>query len=135
MPDILHLLRVAAPPEDVFTLLTTEAGLRRWWTEDASIDTRPGGHGRVGFGPNRETRFRVEALVPPVMVGWRVAASFRAEWVDTTIAFDLRPAGEGCTLRFTHRGFPDADDDYALCTTGWAFYLFRLQDLFAPPEA
>src|SRR5437016_2730518 len=39
---------------------------------------------------------RVDELKPPVRVGWKTISSFRPEWDDTTITFDLR-AGGGTT--------------------------------------
>jgi uncharacterized protein YndB with AHSA1/START domain len=36
-------------------------------------------------------------------------------------------AGSDTTLSLAHRGFKDADDAYALSTTGWGYYLVSLQ--------
>ncbi len=33
----------------------------------------------------------------------------------------------GTTLSFAHCGFPKGDDEYAMCTTGWGYYLVSLQ--------
>jgi hypothetical protein len=35
-------------------------------------------------------------------------------------AFDLKPDGNDTTLLFAHRGFKNADDEYASATTRWA---------------
>ncbi len=69
----------------------------------------------------------IEALEPPSRIVWRTTGLFRPEWADTVITFRIRPSPEGTTLLLSHGGFPHADEDYALCTTGWAIYLTRLQ--------
>jgi len=48
----------------------------------------------VGFYKGKSvTKKRVDELKPPVRVGWKTISSFRPEWDDTTITFDLRAGG------------------------------------------
>jgi uncharacterized protein YndB with AHSA1/START domain len=42
MADILHLAIIRAPPEKVFSALTTLAGLAGWWTEDVHAEPKAG---------------------------------------------------------------------------------------------
>ena len=37
MADILHRIKIKAPPERVYEALTTEQGLADWWTKDVKI--------------------------------------------------------------------------------------------------
>ena len=129
MPDIMHMLKIDAAPERVYRAITTADGVRHWWTHDTELDTEVGGAGQFGFFDRRVvTTVRVEALVPPTHVGWRVASSGApGGWVGTTIAFDLRPDGDATTLLFAHRGFAEADEGYARVTTGWGIYLQSLR--------
>jgi len=128
--DIMHLLRIRAAPERVYTALATPEGIRSWWTPEADLDIHVGGFGEFRFhGGEKITRVRIEALEPPSRIVWRTTGSFRPEWADTVIIFRIRPSPEGATLLFSHGGFPHADEDYALCTTGWAIYLTRLQQV------
>jgi uncharacterized protein YndB with AHSA1/START domain len=70
MPDIMHLLKIQVPPEQVYQALTTAKGIRNWWTRDATLDSRPGGTGEFAFYERRVvTGIRVEALEPSAHVG------------------------------------------------------------------
>lgn len=128
MPDIMHLVRLRAPPSVVYRAFTTAEGVRAWWTPDADLEADNGGVGEFRFyGGAKATRIRIDELSPPRRVVWTVLESFRPEWVGTKITFELRPAAEGSELLFAHRGYPEADDAYALCTTGWGIYFAQLQ--------
>ncbi len=43
MPDILHRIGVNAPAEQVYASLATTEGLRNWWTDSTTGDTKVGG--------------------------------------------------------------------------------------------
>jgi uncharacterized protein YndB with AHSA1/START domain len=122
MPDILHLVKIQASPERVYRALTTSEGIRNWWTRDADIDDAVGGIGEFRFGAyggSSVTKVSIEELEPSVRVRWKTVESFRPEWAGTSISFDLRPEKSGTSLLFAHRGFAQADEIYALTTTGW----------------
>ena len=128
MPDIMHLIRFNSPPSVVYAMLTAPEGVRAWWTPDADLDAVVGGTGEFRFYDGKKvTRIRIDELAPPMRAVWTVVDSFRPEWVGTTITFELRPAGGGIELLFVQRGYPQADEDYAVCTTGWGIYIARLQ--------
>ena len=46
MADIMHLVKIAVPPERVYEALTTTEGIRGWLTRDADLDA-------VAAGPAR----------------------------------------------------------------------------------
>jgi uncharacterized protein YndB with AHSA1/START domain len=125
----MHLIKIRVSPERVYQALTTAEGIRNWWTRDADLDAKIGGTGefRFYYESRRVTRVRVDEIKPPVRVAWKTISSFRPEWEDTTITFDLRAEGSDTVLFFAHRGFKQADEAYALTTTGWAYYLVSLQ--------
>jgi uncharacterized protein YndB with AHSA1/START domain len=129
MPDILHLLTIKASPERVYQALTTAEGIRNWWTREAELEPRIGGKGEFRFYEGKGvTKVRVDMLEPPVRVGWTVtAANAPGGWEGTTITFDLGAKGSDTVLSFAQRGFKQADEGYALVTTGWAYYLVSLQ--------
>ena len=129
MPDILHLLTIHASPERVYQALATAEGIRNWWTREAELDPKLGGTGEFQFYEGKGvTKVRVDALEPPVRLGWTViAANAPGGWAGTKITFDLAAKGSDTVLSFAHRGFKQADEGYALVTTGWAYYLVSLQ--------
>ena len=129
MPDIMHLIKIPAPPDRVYQALTTSEGIRNWWTRDADLDPKVGGWGEFRFyGGAGVTKVRVDELKPPVRVGWTtMSANAPGGWDGTTITFDLRAEGSDTMLSFAHRGFKEGNEGYALVNTGWAYYLVSLQ--------
>jgi uncharacterized protein YndB with AHSA1/START domain len=130
MPDILHLLKIAVSSARVYQALTTSEGIRNWWTRDADIGSETGQHGQFRFssyGDLRTTQVVIEDLIPAQRVQWKVTASFMPQWLGTNISFELRPDPAGTMLAFAHSGFSAPGDIFALCNTGWAYYLVSLQ--------
>ena len=125
MPDIMHRIKIPAPPEQVYQALTTADGIRNWWTRDAELDQQTGGIGEFRFcGRRFVARVKVDELTPPTRVGWTVT---NAAWDGNTIQFDLEADGSNSWLSFTHRGFSKADQGYAGATTRWGYYLLSLR--------
>jgi len=129
MTNIMHLLKIVAPPARVYQALTTAEDIRNWWTRDADLDDRVGGSGEFRFYDRRvATNATIEELRPPARVAWRITASTApGGWPGTTITFDLRPEDGATVLIFAHRGFPEENEGYARVTTGWAYFLISLQ--------
>ncbi len=127
MPDIMHLLKIGVSKEKVYEALITAEGIRSWWTRDADLNEKVGEFRFGAYGSGYSTNVRVDELAANTKVSWTVTRSFRKEWEGTKIAFDLRDDGGKTILAFSHRGFPEADDNYAMCTTGWGYYLVSLQ--------
>jgi uncharacterized protein YndB with AHSA1/START domain len=125
MPDIMHRIKITAPPEQVYQALTTADGIRNWWTRDAELDQQIGGIGEFRFYERRfVARVKVDELTPPTRVGWTVT---NAAWDGKTIQFDLEADGSDSWLSLAHRGFSNADQGYARATTRWGYYLLSLR--------
>jgi uncharacterized protein YndB with AHSA1/START domain len=129
MPDIMHVVRIGATPEQVYAALTTAEGIRKWWTRDVALDSQTGGTGEFRFNQGRTvTRVRLDELEPPVRVRWTtIFSNAPAGWSGSTITFDLRAEGSNTVLSFAHRGFRQADERYLRVSAGWAYYLTCLQ--------
>jgi uncharacterized protein YndB with AHSA1/START domain len=129
MAVIKHLLKIEAMPELIYEALTTAAGVRNWWTNNADLDEQVGGEGifRFLYDVLVETKVKILNLQKPVLVNWSVLESFRPEQNGTIISFELRPSGKATLLHFSQEGFVEADDTYALMNTGWAYYLVSLK--------
>lgn len=112
MADILHRLRLSAPPADVFRALADDDFLRSFWdaVQVVPIDTTLG-----------------ERLA------WRCIDG-PAEWVGTEIAFELQPCPGGTLVRFSHRRWRAPTDVMAECATTWARVLLRLAAWVETPE-
>jgi uncharacterized protein YndB with AHSA1/START domain len=128
MPDIMHLIKIAVSPDRAYQAVATAEGIRNWWTRDTNLDSQVGGTAEFGFYGHRFViRSTVDSLTPSKHVGWTNISSTHGGFDGTTITFDLCPDGSDTVLSFAHRGFKQADGNYAGATTRWGYYLFSLQ--------
>jgi Activator of Hsp90 ATPase homolog 1-like protein len=58
MAELRHQIPINATPEKVYAALSTQAGLRGWWTVDATADEKVGGKADFGFD-KRQMVFRM----------------------------------------------------------------------------
>lgn len=129
MVDILHRVGVAgATPEKVYDALATVDGLAGWWTEDTTGSTAPGGVVAFRFPPIGGFDLEVVETVPSKHVSWRVVDG-PAEWIGTTVDWDLRQDGDWTIVMFSHRGWAEPVEFMHHCSTKWATYLMSLKAL------
>jgi hypothetical protein len=122
MPDISHMIRIAAPVERVAALVGTAEGFTKWWAED--VTKAPDGIVSLGFF-NRQTIYvlRPSAKMPS-RVSWRCESGH--EWAGTEIAFDLAADKSATVLRFTHANWAAVTDYFTSCNTTWGELMFRI---------
>jgi uncharacterized protein YndB with AHSA1/START domain len=89
MKEIIHRVGIACSPGEVFDALTTDEGLSRWWTTDA---TGAGDVGSIikfrfnGMGPD----FEVVALQTDSLVQWKHSGEMPGAWIGTEVSFQLK---------------------------------------------
>ena len=128
MAEILHRIGAKAPQDRTYEALSTREGLAAWWTNRTQ-----GEAGRVGGV--LQFRFeaggfdmKVTALEPGALVRWQVVDG-PAEWIGTTIEFELRTEGAFTLVHFSHRGWKEPSDGLRHCSTKWAVFLLSLKTL------
>jgi uncharacterized protein YndB with AHSA1/START domain len=95
------------------------------------MDVRPGGAYRIQVVPGHTARGEFVQIDPPHRLiytwGWEDGADGPSVVPpgSSTIEIELVPAGDGTTLRFTHRGLPSSESVESH-STGWDHYLARL---------
>jgi uncharacterized protein YndB with AHSA1/START domain len=126
MVDILHRVGITATPEKVYEALTTVEGLAAWWTTDTSGD----GDGvlKFRFGNVGGFDMKVLDLQPNARVLWEVVEG-PAEWVGTTVSFDLAQDGEWTIVLFAHAGWREPVEFMNHCSTKWAIFLMSLKSV------
>jgi uncharacterized protein YndB with AHSA1/START domain len=126
--DILHRIAVEnTGPEKVYDALTTIEGLSGWWTEDTTGDAAPGGTIAFRFPPGGFD-MKVLDATPADRVTWEVVEG-PAEWIGTTVEWNLRRDGDWTTVLFKHAGWAEPVDFMHHCSTKWATYLMSLKSL------
>lgn len=128
MVDILHRVGVEnATPEEVYDALTTVEGLAGWWTDDTKGSGEVGGKLEFRF-PAGGFDMEVVDLRPAERVEWRVVDG-PAEWIGTTIGWDLRRDGDYTIVLFKHQGWKEPVEFMHHCSTKWATFLMSLKSL------
>ncbi len=125
---IKKLFHIDAPMSKVFENLTTIEGLSQWWTVQTSGSTEPGGSIKFDFGTFEGPTMEVIEVRPNERVAWRCIDSSHG-WIGNTFVFSL-DENEGKTrVRFSHDGWEEQDDFYAICSFSWGRYLESLRQL------
>ena len=125
MPDIKHMIQIAAEPRVVHPLCATAQGFSRWWAADVKED-KATGNVELGFF-NRST---VYGLHPVQMSSPRDAhwlCQTGQEWTGTHLLFDLAEQKGQTLLRFSHAGWQAETDYFVSCNTTWGELMFRLK--------
>ena len=124
MPDIRHLIHIAAPAEAIFELVSTPDGFARWWAED--VELGPGGLVRLGFF-DRQTVYalRAETMLRPIRAGWCCESG--QQWSGTHLVFMHQRKGAETLLHFSHTSWREESDHFTLCNTTWGELMYRLK--------
>ena len=126
--DILHRVGIeGSTPQLVSEALTTVEGLAGWWTDDTRGSGQVGGVLQFRFPPGGFDMEVVE-LAPGERVVWRVVDG-PAEWIGTTVEWELRQDGDHTIVLFAHRGWAQPVEFMHHCSTKWATYLVSLKVL------
>lgn len=129
MKTILHTVHIHASPGRVFEALTTEVGLRGWWTTEATVAPGEGGVIAFTFHGDFHPRMEQTRLVPGELVEWTCIAG-HANWQDNDFTFLLRERDGDTSLRFVQEYAQELDDDtYGTYNYNWGYYLGSLKRL------
>ena len=135
-PDrIERTVELAHPPGTVWAALTTAEGLAAWFGDEATIDLRPGGAGRMRWANGFSVDLRVERVEEPTAFGftWPIYGLPADDPRRTYVEFTLEPVGAGTRLRVVESGFAQLPEDayrkaYDANTQGWTSELRELVD-------
>ena len=130
MVDILHKVGIeASSVTEAYKALTAPEGLSAWWAAGTTGDSeRIGGLIKFRFGERGGFDMKVLALQPARRVLWQVVEG-PAEWIGTTISFDLRQEGDWTLIFFKHQGWKEPVEFMHHCSTKWAVFLISLKAL------
>ena len=116
--DLIHRIGITAPAETIYRALTTEDGIRAWWTTDVKMDANAGGRAVFGFfGHSTEFQMRISAIEPFSLVRWQCTGGSAPDWIGTTQEFILEPQADEVLLIFCHGGWERGGDHRYFCNT------------------
>jgi uncharacterized protein YndB with AHSA1/START domain/uncharacterized protein YciI len=127
--SILASVEIAAPPERVFTALTSADDVTKWWGSDDTYRTtewtmklEPGAKWR-GAGKGADgAPFSVEGEVLEVDAPRKLVWTWRPAWDGghtTTITYRLEPIDGGTRVVIKHEGFADRVESCRSHGEGW----------------
>ncbi|MBH1965210.1 MAG: SRPBCC domain-containing protein [Comamonadaceae bacterium] len=132
MADIAHRIGIKSTPEAVYKALATREGVAGWWTENTTGESCVGSALRLRFTSDGteigDMQMKVLQLRPAELVLWEVVAG-PAEWIGTTIRFELKQEGEYCIVLFTHEDWKERVEFMHHCGTKWAIFMMSLKAL------
>ena len=126
-------VEVAAPAAKVYEAITTEKGLKGWWTTTCEAGTGVGSRATFRFGPTHNIML-TDKLAPDREVVWNcleqhhqaAGLSRKDEWAGTRIKFRLESRSPASTvLHFEHEGLTPELECYQICEAGWGHFLKR----------
>jgi uncharacterized protein YndB with AHSA1/START domain len=117
---------ITAPLARVRTAITTEAGYRAWWAQDADFD---GKQATFRFSTPSELRsvtFQVDRCGGSGIVMTCIAQENNADWLGTTLAIELGETPTGTRVHLAHSGYPANNEVYERCSDAWPYFLRSL---------
>ena len=127
-------LRIEAPIERVWQVVTDPAYVARWFGDKAEIDLRPGGAAMFGWSGHGDGHAVVERVEPPREFAFRWAREhdvpFEQAATTTLVEFSLTPERGGTRLRLVESGFAD-ETHHKENSAGWDAELADLVGLLA----
>lgn len=119
MARILFDLDIAAPPVKIRRALSTEDGIKSWWTQDATFGDGETPVMTLGF-PIAPMPFEVRLdEASDERVHWTSVGDFPPHWAGTEITWTLTATENGTNVLFNHDGWTDDEGPFAMSAYTW----------------
>jgi uncharacterized protein YndB with AHSA1/START domain len=126
MANIRHLLTINAPASKVYVAITEQKGLSSWWTPATKAESKVNSVAEFGFGGGYVKKMKITNLEPGKKVEWECTEA-HPEWIGTTISFGLEEKDGKTVLKFSHDGWNQETDMFAICNFNWGKFMQSLQ--------
>ncbi len=124
--SIKHLFHIDASKQKVFEAISTIEGLSNWWTIQTKGSTALNETIQFDFGDIVGPAMKVIKLEPSKEIIWKCIGSSPG-WLDHIFTFSLDEKEDKTRVRFTHDGWKELDDFYAICNFSWGRYMESLR--------
>ncbi len=139
-PDrIERVIDLEQPPVEVWRALTTAEGLSAWFSNEATVELRPGGSAQMTWTQTHSPVMRVERVEPYRVFAftWPVNGGGVTATPRTYVEFTLEPREGGTRLTLVESGFAQLPDDlygsnYDGHLEGWGRELVELVAYLSP---
>lgn len=121
------------PINEVYQALTSEAGLKGWWTRDCTVKPiQVSAENTFRFGPTF-TVMRIKEFIPNKKIVWECINHHFVnpdltklnEWIGTKLTFQLdeSPHDKSTHLHFTQEGLTPMLECFSICENRWDYFL------------
>ena len=117
---------IDAPLARVRTAITTEAGYRAWWAQDADFDGRQATFRFAVPTEPRTVTFRVDRCDASGIAMTCIAHENNSDWLGTKLAITLGETPTGTRVHLVHSGYPAMNEVYERCDEAWPYFLRSL---------
>ena len=124
MSDIRHEIHIQASQEIIYSLLSEDIGIRKWWGEKAEEN-------KDGISLSFNGKLAVFQLTPklanaPKRVEWFCES--KGEWRDSRLIFSITLQDDYTKLRFIHFGCKGmVGESVVQWNTRWVLWLLRIK--------
>ena len=126
MANIRHNLMINASTKKVYDAITSEQGLKGWWTNEVTAKPEEGYINHFKFSDEYFNKMKILKLNAPVEVHWE-GVDGDEEWVGTNLFFELNEKEEITLLRFSHLNWKNESEFFGFCSHHWGRYLDSLK--------
>jgi uncharacterized protein YndB with AHSA1/START domain len=123
---IKHLFHINASKGKIFEAISSINGLSNWWTIETSGNAVVDGIIKFRFADMGGPDMKITEIIPNEKVTWECVTSPHG-WTGTTLTFFLDENDGKTRVHFSHEGFKDQDDFYAICNFSWGRYMESLR--------
>ncbi len=123
--DYRIIVRVNAPADTVFNMVTSATAITSWWSP-ATGSGLHGGELRFPMVANEPPlTIRVDEATRPTIVRWTVTqCTFMQDWVGTQPSFIITSLDDdACEVEFVHRGLNDTLECKDMCSRSWDHFV------------
>ncbi len=128
MANIRHNLTIKASAEQVFYAITSEKGLRGWWTNSVTAKPEEGHINSFKFGDKYFNKMKITTLNSPIEVVWECVDGDK-EWIGTNLSFEMNEKEGTTLLKFSHLNWAGETEFFGFCSHHWGRYLDSLKSL------
>jgi uncharacterized protein YndB with AHSA1/START domain len=126
MAEIQHRVGISGSAQEIYQLLTTDAGLAKWWTTDTHGAGGPGSIIAFRFGEGGPD-FEVIEQVTNCKVVWRHHGEMPPAWIGSEVSFLLEESEKQTFVNFSHYNWQQSDAFLAHCSTKWGIFMMSIK--------
>ncbi|NML71297.1 SRPBCC domain-containing protein [Chryseobacterium sp. RP-3-3] len=120
--SILHDLEVDSTLENVFRMVSVPEFLNEWWTHYCQGVPEPDSEYTFEFSEKDILKGKISKFNPPYEIEFLITDGDK-DWVETSVGFILKEAGNGTKLSFYHTNWKDTNEHFRQTSFCWALYL------------